>query len=470
MSSTSSVPKTVVVLGAAYGGPRAAQILAAGVPEGWRVLLIDRNSHTNNVYILPRLSVLPGHEHKAFISNSNVFRLEHPSHVHRRLQATVTSISKHSLTLSKSFPEYDLPTSTIPFDYMIYALGSHLPAPLNLWGLDSGGKVISTTPVKGKQLPVYQGMKSEGIAWLKERQKIVEASMNVLVVGGGALGIQYATDIATIYPTKKVTLLHSRMRLLPRFDEGMHSEILTVMESMDNLDVILGERLDLSFIERQKKLDQQGQRVLRTTGGREIACDLTLLCTGQTPNTNLLKEFDSATVNPSNSLAHVLRTLQLGVLRSSEASVDDLDTALKQISISMPIEEPLEATPYPHIFVVGDAADAFSAIPAGHNAYYQGEVAARNILRLIKRSDGASEEDEPLEQYIPGPPAIKVSLGLVSVFVARLATLSRNPQGKAVFQSQGIIGRQDGAPDDLNAASMWPMFGIPVTHDDEMYQ
>jgi hypothetical protein len=35
--------KTVAVLGAAYGGTRAAQILAQGLPEGWRVLLIDRN-------------------------------------------------------------------------------------------------------------------------------------------------------------------------------------------------------------------------------------------------------------------------------------------------------------------------------------------------------------------------------------------------------------------------------------------
>lgn len=28
-------------------------------------------------------------------------------------------------------------------------------------------------------------------------------------------------------------------------------------------------------------------------------------------------------------------------------------------------------TPYPHIFVVGDASNAFGAIQAGHNAHYQ---------------------------------------------------------------------------------------------------
>ena len=36
--------------------------------------------------------------------------------------------------------------------------------------------------------------------------------------------IEYATDIAEVFPTKHVTLLHSRSQLLPRFDEGMHDE------------------------------------------------------------------------------------------------------------------------------------------------------------------------------------------------------------------------------------------------------
>lgn len=39
-----------------------------------------------------------------------------------------------------------------------------------------------------------------------------------------SIKIEFATDIAAIYPNKKVTLLHSRDRLLPRFDEGMHME------------------------------------------------------------------------------------------------------------------------------------------------------------------------------------------------------------------------------------------------------
>ncbi len=36
--------------------------------------------------------------------------------------------------------------------------------------------------------------------------------------------IELASDIADVHPTKKVTLLHSRRRLLPKYDEGMHVE------------------------------------------------------------------------------------------------------------------------------------------------------------------------------------------------------------------------------------------------------
>lgn len=142
-----------------------------------------------------------------------------------------------------------------------------------------------------------------------------------------------------------------------------------------------------------------------------------LLCTGQSPNTELLTSMDPATVNPDDRLAHVLRTMQLGVLSPPVAEVPvksarpvpaveatipessstivslELETPLKQLSVADPeapatsdegrssgpstteeetlITEHVLETPYPNMFVIGDAADAFGAIPAGHNAYYQ---------------------------------------------------------------------------------------------------
>lgn len=51
----------------------------------------------------------------------------------------------------------------------------------------------------------------------------------------------------------------------------------------------------------------------------------------------------------------------------------------------------LQLTSHPNVFVIGDAADAFGAINAGHTAWDQATVAGQNILALIKNSyDDAS--------------------------------------------------------------------------------
>lgn len=142
---------------------------------------------------------------------------------------------------------------------------------------------------------------------------------------------------------------------------------------------------------------------------------------------------DPATVNETTHLAQVLRTMQLDV--SQVASASAVIENLQKLSVHNKSTDgaeraPEEYTPYPHIFAIGDAADAFGAIAAGHTAYAQGEVAASNIIRLIKlqeaeetyladiaKSGSETEivkpEHEPLQYYTPGPPAIKVSLGLV---------------------------------------------------------
>lgn len=52
----------------------------------------------------------------------------------------------------------------------------------------------------------------------------------------------------------------------------------------------------------------------------------------------------------------------------------------------------------PHVFVVGDAADAFGAISAGHTAWEQAHVTGQNILTLIQNSadPNTSQQSLPL--------------------------------------------------------------------------
>ncbi|KAJ3810034.1 hypothetical protein F5876DRAFT_42622 [Lentinula aff. lateritia] len=443
--------KTVVVLGGAYAGARTVQVLSKGLPEGWRIVLVDRNTgilirSSQDVYVFPRLAILPGHEHKGFIPFSRL--LDPTRHQDLCLHASVRSVHSSYVVLDKSFPERGVPTPELRFDYLVYALGSRLPAPLDLWGSSpESGRASHKDAVVFKP---YAGTKQEGISWLKTHQEVIKSSDSILVVGGGALGIQFATDISAIYPNKTITLLHSRHRLLPRFDEKMHTEIMDALLA-SNIQVILGERLDMQSIlfADAIKLNKLEQRVARTLQGREVAADLILLCTGQKPNTHFLSTMDPRCVNAHDGLAHVLRTMQLDVILSTCSSPTEL------------------STPYPNIFVAGDAADAFGAIPAGHTAYYQGEVAARNILRLIQRSEPplkteisqdegvlvTEEEEERLEHYAPGLPAIKISLGLT----------------KSAYQANGVVRTADDGVPDLNAAAIWGYFGYEVEKEEDMY-
>jgi NADH dehydrogenase FAD-containing subunit len=107
-----------------------------------------------------------------------------PTHI--VLKTQVVSLRPNHVTISEPHPEVGITSTEIPFDYAIYALGAHLPAPLDLWGRDPR---VSVKAVDQKPW-AYNGFKTDGTLWLRERQKVIEAAPTVLVVGGGALGIR----------------------------------------------------------------------------------------------------------------------------------------------------------------------------------------------------------------------------------------------------------------------------------------
>ncbi|KAK7434547.1 hypothetical protein VKT23_020156 [Stygiomarasmius scandens] len=408
---------------------------------------------------MPRYAVLGGHEHKAFCPMDNIFNLpptcnplshaqsgsssdmpayDQSNHPHLILNAEVLSLTPTHITLNKSFPQHgeDFVSHEVKYDFLIYALGSKLPAPLDLWGTSPGG--LTSSLGDSVERVVYRGAKPEGIAWLRAHQKLIEDAQSILVVGGGALGIQFATDIADIHPNKSVTLLHSRERLLPKFDPDMHTEIHLALESL-GVKVILSERL--ADRDALPKYNERGQRVVKTTKGREIVADVVLMCTGQTPNTSILRTMDPSTVNPDNGLAHVLTTMQL-----APPPVSDVGASSEQE----------KRTPYPHMFAVGDAADAFGAIAAGHTADFQAKVAANNILILVRACETKGEEqhiDQELEEYTPTEPGIKVSLGLTNY----------------IYQINGEVGKHSDGAEDLNAAYLWKYWGATVEREEDMY-
>lgn len=86
---------------------------------------------------------------------------------------------------------------------------------------------------------------------------------------------------------------------------------------------------------------------------------------------------DPSTINPSNGLAYVQRTMQL---TNGPVPFVDPSTLDAPEPSSSGVPESSKPFTYSNIFVVGDSADAFGAIAAGHCAYYQVDPFLRNFL------------------------------------------------------------------------------------------
>ncbi|KAI5451128.1 hypothetical protein NCC49_002004 [Naganishia albida] len=467
--------RTVVVLGASYAGYTGAQTLATLLPKDWRVVVIERNTHANHLYAFPRMAVIKNQEHKVFIPYTTIFQPEgitpeqlEDSKRHQMIHGCVTEIGKRSLKyvpLSENgkpivpatplaevdalerdcglgaacckelgWEDSEKAEKVLHYDYMLYALGSHLPAPINIWST-----VDHNADIKIDESAGYQGSKERGRAWLQAAQQRIEKARSIAVIGGGALGVQFATDIAAIHGpgSKKITLIHSRAHLLNRFETYMHDGAMEKLKELQ-IEVVLGARVDMKHLE-SRKADHGVERVIRTMDGREFEADLVLFCTGQKPNSQLLASLYPESINPDGSVT-VNRFLQIAKKQQGDIQLVD-----------------------ENIFVVGDTADAFGALQAGHTAWAQSRLASRNIARLVeaekpvklrRKMDAVQQkwEEEPalekLEKYEAPRPSIKVSLGLDSAIVQHDGQFSR--YGKESCQ------------DDLHSEIMWTSRGLSV--------
>jgi len=128
----------------------------------------------------------------------------------------------------------------------------------------------------------------------------IEKANNIVIVGGGATGVEMAGEIGDKYKLKKIVLIHSHEELVcdgmgPKFQTNIKSGL----ENM-NVELFLGDKvenmtdLDFSVYKRQ---------TIKTSKGHIIECDLILKCTGLGPNTSMTKTvFDESKFDENNRL------------------------------------------------------------------------------------------------------------------------------------------------------------------------
>lgn len=228
-------PRNVVVIGGSFVGIQATMRLSRSLPTGYRVLLVERNSHFNYLFKFPRYSVIKGHEHTAFIPYDGIVR-KAPHGAAEVVHDTVVGIDDSVVTLESG--------KQLKYDYLVLATGSTQPAPSKLLATD----------------------KAAGCAELRSWQNRVADAENIAVVGGGPVGIEIAMDVKTYYPEKQVTLVHSRAQLLPRFGPRLHRHVLIILKEK-GVNVILEARPGIVEEENEKT-------ALRFGDGQVLSFDL----------------------------------------------------------------------------------------------------------------------------------------------------------------------------------------------------
>ncbi|KAJ7178989.1 FAD/NAD-P-binding domain-containing protein [Mycena filopes] len=336
--SSQAVKPNILVIGGSYVGLKFIDTVAPQVADTHNTVLVEKNSHFEHVFAFPRFGVVPSPIHKAFIPYTRAFHA-----------APAGSTSVVHGAVSQVLPDHIVLQSgkSIPYEYLVLATGTGF-------------------------LPLRSRTKAEGIAYGTALQERVRDSDRVVIVGGGAAGVQMATDAKEFYPSKRITLIHSRDHLMNRFHPELHSIVLKKLAA-DGVDVILGQRVKMPA---EGFFPTSGPSYnVELADGRLIPADVAISCTGATPLSGPIESLSPASIDPHKFVA-VKPTLQIADER------------------------------YPKVFAIGDVA-ATGANKNARSGVAQADLVAANIKKMIH---GGSA----LGVYTPSPLAIHMSTGLWS--------------------------------------------------------
>lgn len=217
--------KRIIIIGASFAGLEVVRNLLKMSPKGIQIIIIDPRSHFNYCFAFPRLSVIDTNDRgKAFLPFDLIFKsLSKKSKCKKiiHLQAFVQEFHNGFIVL-------DNDEKRLSYDYAIIACGTTQSPPAHLLSHE----------------------KEEACKELKQFQAKVYRSHQIGIIGGGAVGVELATDIKTFYEDKQVTILHSRKTLLNRFPNTVGEFVYRKLVNL-GIHVLLETRFNGSEKERE---------------------------------------------------------------------------------------------------------------------------------------------------------------------------------------------------------------------------
>lgn len=220
---------------------------------------------------------------------------------------------------------------------------------------------------------------SEAKASLKKQQADVAAATSFLIVGGGAVGAEFAGEVLAAHPNKKVTLVTRDSVLLgkqwvPKFPAKVEGQLQRM-----GAEILYDSSVDLEGVETNVLLSSPQDF---KAGSTTVSADFVLIATGGKPNVEIVPE---------------------AALSEGRIAVDS------NLRLTYaPLKE--------RYFALGDAANAEGA-KTHYVSKFQAAVVANNIVAVIKSSSA-------LQEWKPPSPLLAVVSGLCNLLF-RLCSLTR---------------------------------------------
>jgi NADH dehydrogenase FAD-containing subunit len=269
-----------------------------------RIIIIERNSHFNYMFAFPRACVVSGFEDELFVPYDRLFEKPaetssptssssnanlNATHLEGQVvQALAVSITETHVELDRSVqlnfedqdtdlhdtttttasepantPTTPTPTTTttkISYDYLIYAAGGNHIEPASF---------------------AHHPHKQASITRIQHYQSQISKSTKILVIGGGAVGTELAAEIKEHYPSKQVTIVHSRESYMDKYKLSLHKRMYKILDGF-GVKQVLGDRVIIpegGFDQVDGTEENDGLKMItvETKKGLKIECDLQVI-------------------------------------------------------------------------------------------------------------------------------------------------------------------------------------------------
>lgn len=231
----------VLIIGGGFGGVSAAQALAN---KGVAVTLLDRKNYFEVTFAVLRnvadpkiLGDTPRKLYSSFIDGAFI-------------QASVESMNDRQAKLGNG--------DTIHFKQAIISSGSRYP----------------TLPLAKSNDALDLSERNEEIM---DEHRLLASAKSVLVMGGGAVGVEFAGEIASAFPDKDITLAHSSDTLLDNMKPKAQRKALQQLAAR-------GVSVKLN-----RRFTKDGDVYRCSKSHETLQADMAYTCVGMLPNTEFLQ-------------------------------------------------------------------------------------------------------------------------------------------------------------------------------------